>query len=231
MNRILYFDMEWVPLSPDLPALYEDHPKHYEAWIRQCKKWQSKGKHTELSYDEIWLKEAGFSPEFIKIIVISFGYFNANGLFKVDSCYGYEEKEVLEKAATVLDKVGSTYVLCGHSIKRFDMPYLAKRMAINGIKIPFLLNIGDKKPWERTAVDIAELWGFGCSQEMYTPLDWICVSLGVETSKTDIGGADVANAYYNEDRLEDIKDYCERDVKVTADVERKLTSLINPEYI
>jgi DNA polymerase elongation subunit (family B) len=223
--------MEWSPLALNLNQLAKTHPTHYEAWLRRCEIWHSQNKFTDLTPEQIWDKEAGFYPEFIKILVISFGYFNANQEFKVDSCYGHDEKEVLTKAADVLNKVGSTYVLCGHSIKRFDMPYLAKRMAINRIKIPFLLNVGGLKPWERTAVDIAELWSFGCNQEMYTPLDWICVSLGVETSKTDISGARVKHAYWEEDRLEDIKDYCERDVKVTAQVERKLSELINPEYI
>jgi DNA polymerase elongation subunit (family B) len=199
--------------------------------MRRCDKWHSQNKHVDLTPDELWNKEAGFYPEFIKILVISFGYYNANQVFKVDSCYGHDEKEVLTKAAEVLNKVGGTYALCGHSIKRFDMPYLAKRMVINGIKIPHLLNVGDQKPWERTAVDIAELWGFGCNQEMYTPLDWICVSLGVETSKGDISGGQVAYAYWEQDRLEDIKDYCERDVEVTAKVERKLSAMIYPEYV
>lgn len=223
--------MEWVPLALNLSDLAKSHPKHYEAWIRKSEKWHSQNKFKEFTPEELWRREAGFFPEFIKVIVISFGYYNANQEFKVDSCYGHDEKELLTKAAEVLNKVGGTYALCGHSIKRFDMPYLAKRMVINGIHIPHLLNVGDQKPWERTAVDIAELWGFGCNQEMFTPLDWICVSLDIETSKTDINGSQVAYAYWEENRLEDIKDYCERDVIVTAKVERKITGIIKPEYI
>jgi DNA polymerase elongation subunit (family B) len=229
MNKLLYFDMEWAPLSQNLSALAKEHPLHYQAWMRRYDKWQSQGKFLEKTADEVFSQEAGFFPEFIKIIVVSFGYYNANGEFKVDSSYGHNEKQLLEKVAEVLNKVGATYALCGHSIKRFDMPYLAKRMAFNGIPIPYLLNVGDKKPWERTAVDIAELWGFGCNQEMFTPLDWICTSLGVETSKTGISGKDVASAYWDENRLEEIKDYCEADVRVTANVERKLSLLINPD--
>ena len=34
----------------------------------------------------------------------------------------------------------------------------------------------------------AEEWGFGCNQEKFTPLDWMCASLGVPTPKADISG-------------------------------------------
>lgn len=231
MPRLLYFDMEWVPLSKDLNSLSKEYPLQYDAWMRRYKKWNEQGKYLDKTAAEVYKEECGFYAEYIKIIVISFGYYNGNGEFKVDSCYGNNEKELLLNAATVLNKVGSTYALCGHSIKRFDMPFLAKRMAFNGINIPFLLNVGPLKPWERTAVDIAEMWGFGCNQEMFTPLDWICTSLGVETSKSGISGKDVANAYWVENRLEEIREYCENDVIVTAKVERKLSSLINPPVI
>lgn len=229
-KKKLYFDMEWVPISISLENLKTDYPKYYEAFIRRVEKWKTQDKFVDLSPDEIYNKEAGFFPEFIKIISISFGFFNNNGELKIDSIYGHDELEILTKTKELLDKVANKYILCGHSIKRFDMPYLAKRMAINGLQIPFLLNVGDLKPWEQSAVDIAEVWGFGVRAEMYTPLDWICMALDIDTSKSgDITGKDVSHAYWNDNRLEDIKDYCEADVKATAYVDVKMNSYINPK--
>jgi len=225
MANLLYIDAEWVPISKDFSTLQTEFPLHAEAWSRRCEKFRNQGKHEGLSDSEIYSNEAGFYPEFIKMICISAGYYKEDE-WRCDSFYGHDEKENLEKFADLLSKTQSRFKLCGHSIKRFDMPYIAKRMAINGIKIPYDLNNGDKKPWEITAVDIAEEWGFGCNQEKYTPLDWICVSLGVPTPKTDISGAQVAGAYYNDNRLEDIKDYCERDVKATADTYLKIKEVI-----
>ncbi|HIF15238.1 MAG TPA: hypothetical protein EYQ86_07975, partial [Bacteroidetes bacterium] len=114
---------------------------------------------------------------------------------------GDNESEILHKVHDLFTKTAGKYKLCGHGIKRFDMPFLAKRMAIHGMTIPWDLNNGSKKPWEISSVDLGEEWGFGCNQEKYTPLDWVCVSLGVPTPKTDISGKDVKNAYYLENVL------------------------------
>jgi len=231
MNKLLYFDMEWVPLAESLEKLKIQLPDHAAAWERRCEKWHDQGKFTDKTYDEIYQTEAGFFPEFIKIICISVGYYKDSENFAMDSFYGHDEYEILSKVKELFTKTAGKYKLCGHGIKRFDMPYLAKRMATHGMTIPWDLNNGAKKPWEIDAIDIAEEWGFGCNQEKYTPLDWVCVSLGIPTSKTDISGKDVAKAYYQDDRLEDIKNYCEADVRVSAQVERKLSSLTNPQLV
>lgn len=233
MKDILYFDMEWVPLAPDLNKLSETHPEHFQAWQRRCEKWKKQDKYTDLTNEEIFDKHGGFFPEFIQIICISAGYWktkNDKTVFAKDSFYGDDEKEVLENFANLLSKTAGKYSLCGHSIKRFDMPYLAKRMAVHGIKIPWDLNNGKKKPWEIDAIDIAEEWGFGCNAEKFTPLDWICVSLGVPTPKNDISGDKVKDAYWVEDRLEEIKDYCEADIKATALVHKKILSVTEGNF-
>jgi len=231
MRKLLIFDLEWVPLASSLQDLHKSMPEHAAAWERRCEKWHDQGKFSDMTYEEIFTKEAGFYPEFIKIICASVGYWKTDDDFAIDSFYGHDEVEILTKVQELFTKTAGKYKLCGHGIKRFDMPYLAKRMATNGMKIPWDLNNGNKKPWEIDAIDIAEEWGFGCNQEKYTPLDWVCVSLGIPTSKTDISGKDVAKAYYQDNRLEDIKNYCEADVRVTAQVERKLTSLTNPSLV
>lgn len=225
MSQLLYFDAEWVPISKDFETLKKEFPLHAEAWTRRCIKFREQERFSKMTDFEIYDSEAGFYPEFIKIICISVGYFKNDTEWRIDSFYGHDEKEILDKFASLLNKTVGKYHLCGKAIKRYDMPFIAKRMAINGIKIPYDLNNGDKKPWEINVVDIGEMWGFGCFQETYTPLDWVCVSLGIPTPKNDISGAQVKVAYYEDNRLEDIKNYCERDVKATAEVERKLNKL------
>ena len=235
MRKLLYFDMEWVPIAKDYSTLMKKFPDHADAWSRRCDKWRGNGKHEDLSNGDIYELEAGFYPEFIQIICISVGYYkdsvDGTPILAIDSFFGHDEKEILTKVHELFTKTAGKYMLCGHSIKRFDMPYLSKRMAINGITIPWDLNNGAKKPWEITGIDIAEEWGFGCNAEKYTPLDWMCISLGVTSPKSDISGKDVKKAYYNEDRLIDIKNYCEADVKATAECEQKLFSFTNPAYV
>lgn len=227
MKKLLYWDMEWVPMTDSFKTLQEQYPEHAAAWGRRCKKWQGHGKFEGMSDDAIYEQEAGFYPEFSKIICISLGYYKGDEL-AMDSFYGDDEREILSKVHDLLSKTAGKYDLCGHSIKRFDMPYLAKRMAIHGMSIPYDLNNGSKKPWDLTAVDIAEEWGFGCNAEKFTPLDWMCAALNVKTPKDGISGGDVKDAYYKEGRIEDIKNYCEADVRATAECEQKICKVTNP---
>jgi len=76
--------------------------------------------------------------------------------------------------------------------------------------------------------DLTQVWGQGCSQESYTPFEWMCASLGIESSKDDIGGADVKRVYYSEGEkgLERIKTYCEKDVRKTVELAEKLIELM-----
>jgi len=56
-----------------------------------------------------------------------------------------------------------------------------------------------------------ELWKFG-DFKAYTSLALLCYVFNIPTPKDDISGADVAKVYYEENNLERIKDYCEKDV-------------------
>jgi hypothetical protein len=84
-------------------------------------------------------------------------------------------------------------------------------MLINGIKLPDILNIAGKKPWEVNFLDTLELWKFG-DFKAYTSLALLCHIFNIPTPKDDISGADVARVYYEQGDLERIKVYCEKDV-------------------
>jgi hypothetical protein len=84
-------------------------------------------------------------------------------------------------------------------------------MLINGIKLPAILDIAGKKPWEISHLDTLELWKFG-DYKAFTSLALLCHVFKIPTPKDDISGADVARVYYEENDLERIKIYCEKDV-------------------
>jgi len=56
-----------------------------------------------------------------------------------------------------------------------------------------------------------ELWKFG-DYKAYTSLALLCHIFQIPTPKDDISGADVARVYYEEQNLERITKYCEKDV-------------------
>jgi predicted PolB exonuclease-like 3'-5' exonuclease len=226
LKQLLVFDAEWVPMVNSYDELTK-YPEHKQAWDNRCKKWNAdktnKGESNIFTPSEYWDKAAFGYPEFCKIICISMGYTNKNNEFVTISYYGHDEKDILEKFNTLLISVETKgMILAGAAIKRYDMPWLAKRMMVNGIAPSKLLNVYGKKPWDVIVYDIMEAWGQGCSQESYTPFECIAVSLGVESPKNDISGADVKRVYWEDGDIERIKTYCEGDVKQTMAVITKL---------
>ena len=226
-KKLMYFDMEWVPIYPTLSELMSNDELLYDAFINRVKKLRNDKKYGDDFTDEmIWEKESSFTAEFCKIICITFGYWNGEEkVFK--TLYDHDEKQLLGDAQKILINASNGgYELCGYAIKRWDMPWLAKRMAINRLKLPNLINNGTKKPWEIRAVDLPEVWSMGCPNEKYTPFEVLCVTMGIPTPKDDIGGADVKRVYWEEDDLERIATYCEKDVDRTMDLEKVMREFI-----
>ena len=111
-------------------------------------------------------------------------------------------------------------LLCAHNGKEFDFPFIARRMLINGIKIPDILNLAGKKPWEVRHLDTMELWKFG-DYKHYTSLELLAAVFGIPTPKDDIDGSQVGYVYWVEKNLERIVEYCQKDVITIAQLFRK----------
>ncbi len=204
-KQILFIDIETVPASPDFNNLNS-----------QMKKlWEKKSKYlikNEEETAETVYKKAGIYAEFGKIICISVGFFNEE-IFRLKSFFGDDEKEVLLQFKSLLKKTyNKDYkYLCAHNGKEFDYPYIARRMLINGIKLPEILNLAGKKPWEINHLDTLELWKFG-DYKHYTSLELLTAIFNIPTPKDDIDGSMVAEIYYKEKNLKRIAVYCEKDV-------------------
>ena len=96
---------------------------------------------------------------------------------------------------------------------------------MHGIDLPTLIDISGKKPWEvKFVADTLELWKFG-DHKNFTSLDLLAYTLGIASPKGEMDGSMVGKAYWEEDRLEQIKQYCERDVVTVAQVYLRLHNL------
>jgi uncharacterized protein YprB with RNaseH-like and TPR domain len=127
---------------------------------------------------------------------------------------------------------GEPKFLCAHNGKEFDFPYLCRRLIINGLPIPAILNIAGKKPWEVSHLDTLELWKFG-DFKSYTSLNLLAHTLGIPTPKDDIDGSKVWEVYWKEKNLQRIITYCQKDVITVAQVFLRMQgeSLIKEENI
>ena len=165
---------------------------------------------------------AGIYAEFGKIICISVGYLVQEGTahhLRKKSFYGDDERVLLEEFAELLNKHFSKpdSRLCAHNGKEFDFPWLSRRMIINNIPLPAILDTAGRKPWEVNHLDTMEMWKFG-DYKSYTPLNLLTYILGIPSPKDDIDGSQVYSVYYHERDLPRIVKYCEKDVEALVKV-------------
>lgn len=213
LEDILFLDIETVPEHENYDALDDDKK---ELWEHKSK-YQRKD---EVSAKEFY-ERAGIWAEFGRIICISVGYFNLKGEnreFRVTSFHG-EESNLLKEFKQLLNSHFNhpKKLLCGHNAKEFDFPYIARRMLIHRIDLPYKLNLFGKKPWEIPHLDTMELWKFG-DYKHFTSLKLMANVLGIPSPKQDIDGSMVREIYYKENDLDRIITYCELDVLTTAQV-------------
>lgn len=207
LYKILYLDIETVPLN----RKFEDLPVHDQILFEKKTRFQRKGSLLPSEY----YKNAGIWAEFGKIICISTVYIRKkekDAELVLKSFYGHKEHQVLQEFNTYLKQNfnSSSHLLCAHNGKEFDFPYLARRMIINRIPLPEILNLSGKKPWQIRHVDTMDLWKFG-DYKHYSSLDLLTSVLGVPSPKTDLTGGDVSKVYYEKQDLKRIVQYCERD--------------------
>ena len=142
--------------------------------------------------------------------------------FRVTSFHG-DEATLLKEFKTLLQTHFNKpqHILCAHNGKEFDFPYIARRMIIHGISLPFKLNLFGKKPWEVPHLDTLELWKFG-DYKTFTSLKLMAHVLGIPSPKDDIDGSDVRDVYYEENDIDRIITYCEKDTITVAQIFLKL---------
>jgi predicted PolB exonuclease-like 3'-5' exonuclease len=212
-EEILFLDIETVPLVPFFKDLSDDMQI---LWDKKSGYFRKDDQLAEDVFDR-----AGIYTEFGKIICISAGFLkNRNPYgFRLKSFYGDNEKVILTEFSNLLTQYPgkSNIMLCAHNGKEFDYPYIARRMIINRIPIPEILDNAGKKPWEVKLLDTLELWKFG-DYRNYASLNLLTSILGIASPKDDIDGSMVASVYWQDHDIERIVHYCEKDVLAVAQV-------------
>ena len=230
LEKVLFLDIETVPCESN----FEDLDSTFQKLWEEKTQWQRKEEFTPSKYYKL---KAGVMAEFAKVICISIGYlFTEKGEqhFRIKSFYGDDEFILLEKFIDLLNKKlkSNSHLLCAHNGKEFDFPFLSRRILINGLKLPKLLDIAGKKPWEVNHLDTMELWRFG-DYKNYTSIKLLAALFGISTPKDDIDGSQVARVYWEENDLERIKTYCQKDTLTVAQLllKYKGQNLIKEENI
>lgn len=224
LHNILFLDIETVPAVADFEEMGEEMQ---ELWAHKARSVLRKQPHEELEYDEIaeaFADRAGIYAEFGKIVCISVGFLtkqpdSPEPVLRLKSFYNHLEANLLEDFCEILGKHFSNpdkYAICGHNIREFDVPYICRRLMVNQMPFPRILDIAGRKPWEtKHLLDTMEMWKFGDIKN-YTSLRLLAAVFGFPSPKDDISGADVATVYWQERDLDRIASYCEKDVLATV---------------
>ncbi|MFA6923309.1 MAG: 3'-5' exonuclease [Bacteroidales bacterium] len=230
IENILFIDVETVPVC----SKYEELSDAFkELWNKKAVRIAKNENDTP----KIIYNKAGIYAEFGKIICISAGIVkkqSGKNILRIKSFSGHDEKIILADFIELLKKHfnKSENLLCAHNGKEFDFPYIARRILINDLKIPNILDISGKKPWEINHLDTMELWKFG-DYKNYTSLALLTAVFNIPTPKDDIDGSMVADVYWKENNLQRIVDYCQKDVAAIVQIflKYKGEEIIEPENI
>lgn len=213
LKDVIFIDIETARLVKELEI---DTPL-FDSWQYKVRK------ETNDEVISSYNKEAALYPEFARIVCISVGRIKGNKI-SIRTYNQENEAEMLEAFCSDLEKVTDAApktAFCGHAVNGFDIPFIFKRCLINQVEPHILLDTAHLKPWETTAIDTKDLWK-GTSFSPASLIN-IAVAFGIPSPKDDISGAEVGDVYWSDDenRIERISRYCEKDVLTTANVVRK----------
>jgi len=230
IEKMVFFDIETSTttkssgdLSPRLQKQWSDWAEHLRGALST--KYPD---NKTLTDEDLFLQKGALKAEFGRVVCVSFGrivYKNGEPTFTVAAIADEDEEILLTKVNKALIKIFSTGgILVGHNIKRFDIPYLCKRLLINGMSIPDELHLHNKKPWEIPVQDTMDIWSFGAWQEGLSSLDLICSVLDIDSPKSEMKGSEVPIAFWM-GKLTQIKDYNMEDVIALGRIMLKLAGL------
>lgn len=215
-QNLLFIDIETVSEK----ATYQNLTENWqELWTEKTQRILP----SENTVAEFYEQRAGVMAEFAKVICISIGYFKYEGevmQLRIKSFYADEEKKVLQDFIATLNQMeiqNNKWCFAGHNIKEFDIPFLCRRLLINGMPIPEYIDFQNMKPWETNCIDTFQYWRFG-DYKNYTSLKLLAAALGIASPKDDIDGSQVGEVYWKENDLQRIVTYCQKDIITTANI-------------
>ncbi len=185
LEKILFLDIETVPLV----YRYSDLNETLKGL------WDRKWHHNRDVSPEDQYSKAGIYAEFAKVICIGLGYYK-DGRMNVFTISSGNEQELLKEFSDVLARSFSSpqNLLCAHNGREFDFPFLCRRLIVNGIPLPRLLQIQGMKPWEVPHLDTMDMWKFG-DYKSFSSLNLLAHIFGIPSPKDDLDGSKVRRLF------------------------------------
>jgi len=177
-------------------------------------------KNEELKYNkekkdaasERYWERINFMPEFNKIFTICLWTVQEWKPF-IKNLEWSEEEQI--KAFFIAIKWQK---ICGFNIKGFDIPFIIKRAIKYKIAIPNDLKVFGKKPREmENIIDLQDVYKNWIFNGWWT-LDLCCEFLWITNPKQKWIDWSKVQGYYDNWKIDEILEYCARDVQATIDL-------------
>lgn len=236
VEKVLFFDIETAPLYRKL----EDAPDPLrEYWVDKYEE-RRPSTYKELSQEEYFQERSGIHALFSRVVCISMGYFvrqSGQLLWRQTTHADLDERRLLTDFASKWNEVGElmrkypsngeriSYVVCGHNVLQFDIPFLGRRFVLSRVEMPAFWRQAQRLPtWQLTTpavIDTMELWNFTGWDKNFISLEMLAYSVGLTFQKS-LSHTEVRECFWQwEDTgepacFEPVKAYCEEDVRTTA---------------
>jgi len=196
MTRKLFLDIETIPASDESRATLEKlHAK--------------KNKGLE-DFDEYFAKTS-FDGAFGRIICIGYAVDDD----ETDVLYNAgDEKETLRQ---FWELAKSSDMFIGHNVLDFDLRFIYQRSIVNGVRPSLDLNFARYRNFP--IFDTMKEWGKWGQNNV--GLEHLALALGIPTPKDGIDGSQVWD-FFKAGKVQDILDYCKRDVVTTRAVFKRM---------
>lgn len=223
-----YFDIETIPA---------DESSHEALTYLYERKLHKKMKDKHLSRDEAigdigsfeqFVNSTGFDGSFGRVLCISYA---VNNDAVRTLCNPDNERKTIEDFWFVAKQID---LFVGHNIMEFDLRFILQRSMILGVQ-PTWTRFSElgKKPWDMVKhlsfaryqnlpiFDTMQEWSNWGNQKL--GLEHVALALGIPTPKGEgIDGSEVWN-FYKAGKVQEICEYCERDVETTRAVYKRMT--------
>ena len=215
--ELFMFDIETSGKYKDFETFETNDERGANLFKNKYKKMNWEEKYDNVY--EAYLDNAGIVPTYGRIVCISFGYLD-NGVERVSSFYGDDEKDIVNKFNELLKKIEKkSFNLCGFRVLYYDIPWLLHKLNKYGIQPADIIATHNKKPWEMRITDMSDYWKGKFAWAF--SFDEMCYELGVESPKDNMNGSEVHVAFWD-GKVEEVKTYCEKDVTSCIRVAQKI---------
>jgi predicted PolB exonuclease-like 3'-5' exonuclease len=216
--ELFHWDIETCGAFPDWSTFLENDERGARLFESKYNKMMWSEKYTDIN--EAYIENAGIISTYGKICCISFGYVDSSGESRISSFFGEDEREIVESFNNLLKKIETkNFNLSGFRIAHFDIPWVLHKLHKWGIKPASIICPYGKKPWEMRIVDMADDWKqkFAWAYSF----DELAYELNIKSPKDSMNGSQV-HKYYWDGKIEEVKNYCEKDVEVSIEVSKRI---------